>query len=131
MIESIVKKIMLTGLNKYAKEFNNTIEKIQIRVSNDEEATVNYDICEQFVIKEKVRFSQIMDVKIDILGYGSLANPFLKDLLVKFSNENEFEIKDVSCFILQHNDVLVLSFYNKSQNVKNISLKKYLNEVGL
>jgi hypothetical protein len=131
MIESIVKKIMLTGLTKYAKEFNTTIEKIQIRVSNDEEGTVNYDICQEFVIKERVKFSQIMDTKIDILGYGNLANPFLKDLLVKFSNENEFEIKDVSCFILRHNDVLVLSFYNKSQNVKNISLKKYLSEVGL
>jgi hypothetical protein len=131
MIEGIVKGIMLTGLNKYSIINEVPVEEIQIKVSNDTEGTVFYDICKQFKTTERVRFTQIMDKKMDLLGYGSIASPFLKDSLGKFSEENGLELEKVCCFILLHNQVLYLSFYNEFKTIKTISLKKYLSEVGL
>lgn len=131
MVEGIVKGIMLTGLNKYSIINEVPLEEIQIKVSNDIDGTVFYDICKQFKTIERVRFTQIMDKKMDLLGYGSIANPFLKDSLIKFAEENSFEIDKVCCFILSHKQVLYLSFYNEFKNIKTIPLKKYLNEVGL
>lgn len=131
MIEGIVKGIMLTGLNKYSVLYNVPLEDIQIKVSNDIEGTVFYDVCNKFKTVERVKFINIMDKKMDLFGYGSIASPFLKDSLVKFANESNFELEKVCCFVLSHNQVLFLSFYNDFKNIKTIPLKKYLSEIGI
>ena len=131
MIEGIVKDIMLKGLNKYAGINETTVEKIQIKVSNNIEGTVFYDICKDFKTTERVLFVNIMDKKMDILGYSSFVNPKLKEFLIDFAEENSFELEKVCCFILKHNDLIFLSFYYGVKNIKNIPLTKYLAEKGL
>jgi hypothetical protein len=131
MIEGIVKGIMLTGLNKYAKINETVVDKIQIKISDNIEGYVFYDICKDFKTTERVSFTNIMDKKIDILGYGSFVNPKLKEFLSDFAEENNFELEKTCCFILKHNDLIYLSFYHGVKNIKTIPLRNYLAEKGL
>ena len=83
MVEAIVKKIMTTGITKYAKAYNVPPEQVQIKVTNDPNGTVFYTMCNNFKAIENVSFLQIMDKKMDIFQYEALANPFLKKSLEK------------------------------------------------
>jgi hypothetical protein len=136
MVTGIVKKIMLDGINKYAKKYEVNSEQVQIRVTNQVGGTVNYEICKEFKSVETIRFLDILDKKIDIFQYESLANPFLKKSLVQFSIEVDEDIDNVSCLIVQYIDKdggkqIGLKFFNKNENSKNISLAKHLEKLGI
>lgn len=131
MVEGIVKKIMNTGINKYAKVYEIPSNEVQIKVTNDPSGTVFYTMCNDFKEVERVSFLQIMDKKMDIFQYESLANPFLKKSLQLYAKETNDDILNVCVFILQVNNNIGLSFYNKYKNGKNISLAKHLGELGL
>jgi hypothetical protein len=131
MIEGIVKKIMMTGLTKYAKKYEVSTEQVQIKVTDNPMGTVFYDICVGFETKERVTFLNIMDKKLDLLQYEAISNPFMKSSLNKYATETEDDVENVCSFILKHNDNIGLSFYNKFKNGKNVLLGKHLSELGL
>jgi len=132
MVEGIVKKIMTTGITKYAKEYNVPVEQVQIKVTNDPNGTVFYTMCNNFKAVENVSFLQIMDKKMDIFQYEALANPFLKKSLELYSKDTNDDVLNVCSFIMKVNtNNIGLSFYNGYKNGKNISLGKHLGELGL
>ena len=132
MVEGIVKKIMTTGITKYAKEYNVPAEQVQIKVTNDPNGTVFYTMCNNFKAVENVSFLQIMDKKMDIFQYEALANPFLKKSLELYANDTKDDVLNVCSFIMKVNtNNIGLSFYNGYKNGKNISLGKHLGELGL
>ena len=129
MVEGIVKKIMTTGIVKYAQSYDVSADKVQIKVTNDPSGTVFYTMCNNFKEVESVSFLQIMNKKMDIFQYEALANPFLKKSLQLYAKEtNDL---NVCVFIMQVNNNIGLSFYNGYKNGKNISLSKHLAELGL
>lgn len=130
MIEATVKKIMLTGINKYAKSMCVSPEQVQIKVTNNENGSVFYEICNNFKAVEKVTFLNIMDKKMDLFGYESMSSPFMKKSLITFSKENNTEVNDASTFIFKHKDNVALAFYDKFKNIKTISLSKHLEGIG-
>jgi len=132
MVEAIVKKIMTTGITKYAKAYNVPPEQVQIKVTNDPNGTVFYTMCNNFKAIENVSFLQIMDKKMDIFQYEALANPFLKKSLELYANDTNDDVLNVCSFIMKVNtNNIGLSFYNGYKNGKNISLGKHLGELGL
>ena len=132
MVEGIVKKIMTTGITKYAKAYNVPAEQVQIKVTNDPNGTVFYTMCDNFKAVESVSFLQIMDKKMDIFQYEALANPFLKKSLELYANDTKDDVLNVCSFIMLVNTKNIgLSFYNGYKNGKNISLGKHLGELGL
>jgi hypothetical protein len=131
MVEAIVKKIMTTGITKYAKEYKVPAEQVQIKVTNDPNGTVFYTMCNNFKEVERVSFLQIMDKKMDIFQYEALANPFLKKSLELYANDTNDDILNVCSFIMQVNNNIGLAFYNGYKNGKSISLGKHLGELGL
>ena len=132
MVEAIVKKIMTTGINKYAKLYNVPAEQVQIKVTNDPNGTVFYTMCNDFKEVEVVSFLQIMDKKMDIFQYETLANPFLKKSLGLYANDTNDDVLNVCSFIMKvNNNNIGLAFYNGYKNGKNISLGKHLGELGL
>lgn len=132
MVEGIVKKIMTTGINKYAKLYNIPADKVQIKVTDDPTGTVFYTMCNNFKEVENVSFLQIMDKRMDIFQYEALANPFLKKSLELYSKDTDDDVLNVCSFIMQvNNNNIGLSFYNEYKNGKNISLGKHLRELGL
>jgi hypothetical protein len=132
MVEGIVKKIMTTGITKYAQVYNVPAEKVQIKVTNDPSGTVFYTMCNNFKEVEKVSFLQIMNKKMDIFQYEALANPFLKKSLELYAKDTNDDVLNVCIFImLVNNNNIGLAFYNGYKNGKNISLAKHLGELGL
>ena len=131
MVEGIVKKIMTTGIVKYAKAYGVPADKVQIKVTNNPDGTVFYTMCNNFKEVEKVSFLQIMDKKMDIFQYEALANPFLKKSLELYANDTNDDVLNVCSFIMQVNNNIGLAFYNGYKNGKNISLAKHLGELGL
>lgn len=131
MVEGIVKKIMTTGIDKYAKMYNVPAEKVQIKVTNDPDGTVFYTMCNDFKEVESVSFLQIMDKRMDIFQYEALANPFLKKSLELYSKDTNDNVSNVCSFIMKVNNNIGLAFYNGYKNGKNISLSKHLGELGL
>ena len=131
MIEGIVKKIMLTGIEKYAKILETSPENIQIRITDDENSSVNFEICKEFKIVQKVSFLQIMDKKFDLLQYENLASPYLKLSLKNQAEATNDSLENICAFILKHNEILMVCFYSKNVNTKTVSLSKFLEELGL
>lgn len=136
MIEGIIKKIMTTGINKYAKKYNIESKHVQIKVTNNPEGDVFYEICVAFISQELVSFLNIMDKKIDFLGYENLSSPYMKKSLQECAKENDVELKDVCCYILQYRDKfekeqIGLAFYNNNQKLKTVSLAKHLETLGI
>jgi hypothetical protein len=120
MVEGIVKKIMTTGINKYAKAYNIPAEQVQIKVTNDPSGTVFYTMCNNFKAIENVSFLQIMDKKMDIFQYEALASPFLKKSLELYADDTNDDVVNVCSFIMKVNNNIGLSFYNGYKNGKNI-----------
>lgn len=131
MVEAIVKKIMTTGIVKYANLYEVPAEQVQIKVTNNPDGTVFYTMCNNFKEVERVSFLQIMDKKLDIFQYEALANPFLKKSLELYSKDTNDDILNVCSFIIKVNNNIGLAFYNGYKNGKNISLAKHLGELGL
>lgn len=131
MVEGIVKKIMMTGINKYAKAYGTSNENVQIKVTDDVNGNVIYTMCNDFKDVEQVTFLNIMDKRMDFFGYEGLASPFLKKALSIFSQEAGCNIADVCCFIMKHKETIGLAFYNGRRNCKNILLAKQLEQLGL
>jgi hypothetical protein len=131
MVESIVKKIMLKGIKKYSKVYDVPENEVQIKVTNDENGYVFYTICVQYKEKERVTFLQIMDSKIDLLGYQQLANPFMKKSLEMYARDTEDDLVNVCSFIVNVKENIGLAFYNKYKCGKTTSLGKHLEELGI
>lgn len=131
MVEGIVKKIMTTGILKYAQSYDVSADKVQIKVTNNPDGTVFYTMCNNFKEVERVSFLQIMNKKMDIFQYEALANPFLKKSLELYAKDTNDDVVNVCSFIMQVNNNIGLAFYNGYKNGKNISLAKHLGELGL
>lgn len=135
MIESIVKKIMLTGITKYAKKYGVSPEKVQIKVSDNPDGFVNYEMAKNYIAEEQVSFLQIMDKRFDIMNYEGLASPFLKQSIENVAREKNKDVSSVTCYILCFNQGgklnVGLAFYDGVQNLKNVSLSKHLQSLGI
>jgi hypothetical protein len=131
MVEGIVTKIMMTGINKYAKAYGTSNENVQIKVTDDENGNVFYTMCNEFKDVESVTFLNILDKKIDFLGYEGLSSPFLKKALSIFAEESGCEISSVKCFIMKHKQTIGLAFYNGYKCGKSITIEKQLRQLGL
>lgn len=132
MIEGIVKKIMLTGINKYSKKYEVNSKRVQILIKDLPDGEVSFEICVDFKVKEQVSFLQIMDKKMDIFQYEALASPYLKKSLELYANQTEDVLTNVCCFIMSpFENQIGLAFYNGYKNGKNVSLSKFLEELGL
>ena len=141
MVEGIVKKIMFTGIEKYAKIYGLTDLEVQIKVLNDESGNVFYVMCKNYLEEEKVRFLEIMDKKLDMFGYEAIASPFLKKSLTECAEQNETNVNQVCCFIFKYVDNkgkqgTGLGFYKIEENkplakLKVVTLAQHLEKLGL
>jgi hypothetical protein len=131
MVEGIVKKIMMTGINKYAKAYQTSNDEVQIKVTDDVNGNVIYTMCKDFKDVEQVTFLNIMDKRMDFFGYEGLASPFLKKALSIFATDIGCDISNVNCFIVKHKETIGLAFYNGYKMGKKILLEKQLEELGI
>lgn len=131
MVEGIVKKIMMTGINKYANAYGTSNDNVQIKVTDNVNGNVFYTMCNDFKDVEQVSFLNIMDKRMDFFGYEGIASPFLKKALSIFADEANCDVANVNCFIMKHKETIGLAFYNGNKNGKNVLLAKQLEQLGL
>lgn len=131
MIITKVESIMLTGINAFAKEFKVSNEDAQIQVVFEEDAAISYYKAKDFVPQAKVKFTEIMQVKFDILGFQGLVRPFMQQSIIDFSIELGVAPIEVSGFIFLKNQNLYIGIYNGHQFYKHYTLQAHLEKLGL
>lgn len=131
MVQQITSKIMLGGICKYANIYQTQEKEVQIRVTKDQSNGLNYEICQEWQPKEQVTFKDILNKKIDILGYEQLATPFLIKSLDLYQKEFGTEEEKLSIFLFNRNDKVGIAVFEEKKNLKLITLSKHFEQLGL
>ena len=131
MIFGKTQKIMKTGISKYSKELEITKESTQILVTSDEANGVDYTICESWKPNFKVSFKDIMDVRVDLLGFEMMAPPFLRKSVDMYANYYDTLPKEINLFIFEKNDKVGVAVYDKTVFKEAISLEKQFERLGI
>ena len=129
MIFEKTQKIMNTGIGKYSRINEVTEEQTQILVKAEGDEKVNYTICKEWKPLEVVSFKQIMDVRVDILGFEMLASPFLRKSVDMYSKY--YESDDVNLFIFKKDSKLGIAVYEKNDFKEILTLEKQFERLGI
>ncbi len=130
MIESMVSKIIIDGINNFSKIFNTPTDLTQIRVYLDEQQTVKYDVCLNWKPEKEVRFKEILNVKLDLLQREALSTPIFKDSVLMFAEKYNVEPTSISVFIFLKTKV-GLCVFNGTKHEETLTLKSHLESLGL
>jgi len=131
MIYAKTQKIMKTGISKYSKEYQNTNEETQILVQSNDVESVNYTMCSKWKPKNKVSFKDIMDVKIDLLGFEMMASPFLRKSVEMYAKYYKTDNSDINLFIFEKKDKLGIAIYEQTNFKEAITLEKQFERLGI
>jgi len=88
-------------------------------------------MCQDWQPKEEVTFLQIMDRKIDLLGFEMLSTPFMRKSLVKFSKDHDGTLENMSAFLSKHKDSVAISVFKDTECVRSLMLEKHFQEMGM
>ena len=132
MILSKTQKIMKTGIAKYSKSLERKEEDIQIQVKADQNSEgVIYQICDKWNPKIEVSFKDIMDTKIDWLGFESMAAPFMRKSVDWYIKYYESISSDISLFTFKKDNRIGVAVYHKLDVKEMITLEKQFQRIGL
>jgi hypothetical protein len=131
MIFEKTRDIMLKGINKYSQEYGTQTNQVQIQIVALGEEGLKYSMCQDWQPKEEVTFLQIMDRKIDLLGFEMLSTPFMRKSLVKFSKDHDGALENMSAFLSKHKDSVAISVFKDTECVRSLMLEKHFQEMGM
>lgn len=131
MIQEITAKIMLGGIVKYAKLYEQDKKDVQIRLSKVDGGKIKYEMCANWQPKETVTFKNILNKKIDILQYEALATPVLLKSLELYNSMYEVDFDRLSIFIIKHKKSIALAVFDDFKNLKLITLKNHFEKIGM
>lgn len=129
MIEPIVNKIINRGLDNFQTQFQAQPNTTQIRVYLDEGGeAVRYDACVNWQPKQTVSFKEILNKKMDLMGYEQMSTPVFYKALVLFSNQFEKPIEQTSVFIFRSETdrTIWLAVYNLADHIHTALLSETL-----
>ena len=132
MVFGKTQKIMKTGISKYSKEFQTTKDNTQILITSQEvDGALTFTMCDKWNPKKRVGFKEIMDVRVDMLGFEMMASPFLRKSVEMYSKYYDVIIKEMNLFIFEKNDKIGLAIYDKKKFKEAISLEKQFERLGI
>lgn len=131
MIFGKTQKIMKTGISKYSKELGLSKENTQILVQSEGAEGVTYKMCGDWNPKMKVSFKDIMDVKVDLLGFEKLASPFLRKSVEMYSKYYEGSIDEMNLFLFEKNSKIGIAVYVGNKFKETLTLEKQFERLGL
>jgi hypothetical protein len=131
MIFEKTRDIMLKGINKYSQQYGTQSNQVQIQIVAQGEGGLKYSMCQDWQPKEEVTFLQIMDRKIDLLGFEMLSTPFMRKSLVKFSKDHDGTLENMSAFLSKHKDSVAISVFKDTECVRSLMLEKHFQEMGM
>jgi hypothetical protein len=95
LIQSEFRKIVLNCINKYAKDNTLSPDNVQLMLGLNEKGNT-YQIMVDYAKKAEYTIMQVLDVRIDFLGYSKLVPPFIEKSLKRFEYNLE-GIAEVIC----------------------------------
>ena len=131
MIFGKTQKIMKTGIAKYSKEFETTKDNTQILVKADEGDGVNYTMCNNWKPKNEVSFKDIMDVRVDLLGFEMMASPFLRKSVDMYSKYYDTSNSQINLFIFEKSDKIGVAVYEGTKFKETLTLEKQFERLGI
>lgn len=131
MVQQITNKIMLGGINNYANKFNVQENDVQIRLTNLDGENIKYEICNKWQPVEAITFKDILNKKMDILGYEQLATPVLKKSVLLYHEELNIDLNDLSLFLFNHKGKIAIAVFDRIKNVKLVTLSDHFDKIGL
>ena len=131
MIFGKTQKIMKTGISKYSKEFETTKENTQILVKANEGDGVNYTMCNNWKPKNEVSFKDIMDVRVDLLGFEMMASPFLRKSVDMYSKYYDTSNSQINLFIFEKSDKIGVAVYEGTKFKETLTLEKQFERLGI
>lgn len=114
-IISETNKIFNKAIKRFAKKDGVEQENVSILLSlgQDEDRSVVYRICHEFVPVKEVKIMDILGVLIDIKGYSLLVPPQIKKILENFESEQGSTDIEVGVFLDREDDEEILYFLFK------------------
>ena len=131
MIYEKTQKIMNTGIGKYSRIYEVQEEQTQILVKAEGDEKVNYTMCNGWKPTENVSFKDIMDVKVDFLGFELLASPFLRKSVDMYAKKYETPSEDMNMFIFKKDEKLGIAVYKHNEHKEILTLKKQFERLGI
>jgi hypothetical protein len=131
MIFGKTQKIMKTGIAKYSKEFETTKDNTQILVKANEGDGVNYTMCNNWKPKNEVSFKDIMDVRVDLLGFEMMASPFLRKSVDMYSKYYDTSNSQINLFIFEKSDKIGVAVYEGTKFKETLTLEKQFERLGI
>jgi hypothetical protein len=134
-IQSEFSKIVIKCINKYAKDNKLSPDNVQLRLGLNEEGNT-YNIMVDYAPKKQMTIMEVLDVRIDFLGYSKLVPPFIAKSLIRFadrlkkSEEIELDVevicvKDVN---EKGKEIINLFLYKGGQYIETIEFEDLFNE---
>lgn len=117
-----VSKVMRKAFSHFSEKVGVKPEQIQILISaSDDEGTPEYQLMQDFKPVRKVKFSEILDVKLDLMNREALATPYLKESLLKFAKELDCPVTEVNVMIYNKEDCEpILCLYKAKQEIRQL-----------
>jgi|TARA_B110000908_G_scaffold20981_1_gene23570 hypothetical protein len=132
MILGKTQKIMKTGIAKYSKEFEITKDNTQILITAQEkDGALTFRMCNCWSPKQRVGFKDIMDVRVDMLGFEMMASPFLSKSVEMYAKYYDVLVKEINLFIFEKNDKVGVAVYENKKFKEAVSLEKQFERLGL
>jgi len=131
MIYAKTKQIMNTGIAKYSDIYEQQVEDTQILIKSDESDGVNYQMCKKWNPNEEVTFKDIMDAKVDILGFEYMSAPFLRKSVDMYAKKYETESPEMNLFIFKKDEKLGIAVYKQTEFKEALTLQKQFERLGL
>lgn len=122
---------MRTGINKYSKVFQTDANSTQILIKTNETEEVSYTMCNDWQPTLEVLFKDIMDVKVDLLGFEGLASPFLAKSVVMYAHKYESPISNINLFIFEKDKKMGIAVYKNIDFKEAIPLEKQFERLNI
>ncbi len=131
MIFGKTQKIMKTGILKYSKKFNTTKDDTQILIKANQNDGVNYTMCNSWKPKDEVSFKDIMDVRVDILGFEMMASPFLRKSVDMYAKYYDVPSSHINLFIFEKGEKVGVAIYEDTKFKETLTLEKQFERLGI
>jgi hypothetical protein len=94
LIQGEFRKITSNCIKNYAKKKGVNKDSVQLILGLNQNGNT-YTLCENYVRKEEYDIMQVLDVKIDFLGYSRMAPPFIMKSLIRFGEKHEVDFDKI------------------------------------
>jgi len=131
MIFGKTQKIMKTGISKYSKQFETTKENTQILVKANENEGVSYTMCNSWKPQNEVSFKDIMDVRVDLLGFEMMASPFLRKSVDMYAKYYDASSSQINLFIFEKSEKIGVAVYEGTTFKETLTLEKQFERLGI